>query len=93
MTPYVVTITTSRQIPGSYERAPGPEFYGAQPRCTVDTLEEARALVAEHYERSTGKPCPACFELCADGGTAGPLSDGTVIEVAPLERESTEAGS
>jgi hypothetical protein len=74
--PYIVTATTPAKVDYDMERAER-EYVS---RRAVATLDEARALVAEHYERATGKPCPACFELRADGGTAGlAFSDGTTI--------------
>lgn len=50
-------------------------------RRAVATLDEAQAAVVSAYETRTGKPAPACFALREDGGTTGPLPDGTTIEV------------
>ena len=64
---------------------PRPQYgFAGYPRIAVATLEEAKRaadrIVGVNPVRALGQ----INDLPADGGTIGPLPDGTVIEVRPV---------
>lgn len=72
--PYV--ITTSVQPPMTRGRL-------VRSRRAVATRDEVRGLIEEAVYEITAEPVAA--EIPVDGGSVGPLSDGTVIEVERLD--------
>jgi hypothetical protein len=91
--PYIIETT----IPGCGTRCGEPEECErvTESRHAVATLEEAREhAVNAWYSREPGDRDEhslarrdTCLRLPESGGTIGPLPDGTVIEVKPVDYE------
>lgn len=75
--PFIVT--TRRE-----GRLPGKENDSAWSRCAVATLDEARTIMRA-AQNSAPEEIIVPFSITESGGTVGPLPDGTVIEVEPVE--------
>ena len=79
--PYVITTRQPETHEPGFDGQLGNYVSGSVSRRAVATLEEARDVAQSLFTTHAKADAPAWRLIEDDGGTIGPLPDGTVIEV------------
>lgn len=94
--PYI--LTTVRETRQAYERRrvqdPGAHRNQHAERLAVATVDDARSVIGYSTCLPSGRHITNAREITQDGGTVGPLPDGTTITVQPVpwDRLGAEVG-